>query len=188
MEREKKLILLCHCILNCNAKVEGLSKYKSFIKNLVDMLYEENISIIQLPCPEMHMYGIKRWGHTKNQFDTPFFRKQCENILVPVVDQVKNYIDNNYKVLGVIGIDGSPSCGVNLTCLGDFGGESSSIENYKKSIDSLKMVNEEGVFIEEIKKLFKKQNINIPFISLLEKDMVNSVNNIKTIIKKGDIL
>lgn len=176
MKRNKKIVLLCHCILNCNSKVEGLSTYKSMIKDLIDILYKNHIGMIQLPCPEMHIYGIKRWGHVKNQFDTSFFRNQCKDILSPTVNQVKNYIDNGYSVIGVIGIDGSPSCGVNLTCTGNFGGEFSCEENYKKCINTLTMVNEEGVFIEELKALLAENKISLPFTALLEDDMVSSVN------------
>lgn len=179
MKRSKKIVLICHCILNCNAKVEGLSTFKSMVKELIDVLYENSIGIIQLPCPEMHMYGIKRWGHVKDQFDTSMFRDQCKSILYSTVNQVENYINNGYKVLGVIGVDGSPSCGVNLTCRGNFGGESSSIDNYKKSIETLKMVNEEGVFIEELKSLLNEKQIDIPFMALLEEDMEISVKDLK---------
>ncbi|KMT22252.1 CD3072 family TudS-related putative desulfidase [Clostridium cylindrosporum] len=179
MERGRKIILLCHCILNCNSKVEGLSTFKSMIKNLVDILHSEDVGVIQLPCPEMHVYGIKRWGHVKDQFDTPFFREQCRIILEPTVNQVKNYMDNGYDVLGVVGIDGSPSCGVNLTYRGNFGGEFSCIENYKECIDTLKMVNEEGVFIEELKSILNEKGLDIPFVALLEDDMVRSIEDIK---------
>jgi predicted secreted protein len=61
MKRDKNIVVVCHCILNCNSKVEGLSEYRGavdFTKKLVD----SGIGIIQLPCPEMILYGIKRWG------------------------------------------------------------------------------------------------------------------------------
>ncbi|MEG0371368.1 MAG: hypothetical protein RR645_03640 [Clostridium sp.] len=183
MNRGKKIMLLSHCILNCNAKVEGLSSYKSSLIEVVNLLHKEGISIIQLPCPEMSIYGIKRWGHVKNQFDTPFFRSECRGMLTPIVNQVNDYINNGYNVLGVIGIDGSPSCGVNKTCKGSWGGEFKCIENYKKCVETLEMVNEEGVFIEELKKLFKESSLNIPFIALKEENMEDSVKQLNIQIK-----
>lgn len=179
MKRSKKMILLSHCILNSNSKVEGLSLYKSFIMELLEILYKKDIGIIQLPCPEMHIYGIKRWGHVKEQFDTVFFREQCRIILESTVNQVKNYMDNGYEVVGAIGIDASPSCGVDLTCRGDFGGEFSCIENYKKCIETLKMVNEEGVFIEELKCMLEEKEVAIPFMALNEEHMEESVESLK---------
>ncbi|GBF35608.1 hypothetical protein DCCM_4737 [Desulfocucumis palustris] len=87
------------------------------------MLMEKQIGIIQLPCPEMVVYGIKRWGHVREQFDTLFFREKCQDIIKPITYQLLDYVKNGYKVIGIIGVDGSPSCGVNLTCSGDWGGE-----------------------------------------------------------------
>ena len=78
MQRGKKIILLSHCILNVNPKVEGLEPYESLVKELTDYLYENKVGIIQLPCPEMAIYGIKRWGHVKDQFNYSFFKKSCE--------------------------------------------------------------------------------------------------------------
>ncbi len=40
MQRGKKIILLSHCILNVNAKVEGFEPYESLVKELTDYLYE----------------------------------------------------------------------------------------------------------------------------------------------------
>ncbi|MEF9951140.1 MAG: hypothetical protein RR840_02570 [Clostridium sp.] len=170
MKRGKKIVLLSHCILNCNSKVEGLSNYKSMKFEIIETLHKMDIGIIQLPCPEMHIYGIKRWGHTKEQFDNLHYRKEARKILEPIGDQVKNYIDNGYEFIGYVGIDGSPSCGVNYTCSGNWGGEYKSIENYKNAIDSLKKIHESGVFIEEAKKLFNDLGINMPYYSIPEEE------------------
>ena len=99
---------ICHCIINANSKVEGLSQYGGIFKEFIDIIGGKDIGIIQLPCPEMIIYGIKRWGHVKEQFDTLFYRQQCREMLRPIVQQTKSYMDAGYEILGVVGIDGSP--------------------------------------------------------------------------------
>ena len=178
MKRKKKIILVCHCVLNSNSKVEGLSQYEGVFKEYVNIIANKGIGIIQLPCPEMIMYGIKRWGHVKEQFDNLFYRQECRKMIEPIIQQVKNYVDAGYEIVGVVGIDGSPSCGVNFTCSGNFGGEivdSCQIDNI---LDSLKEVNGSGVFIEELKKYLQEINLEIPFISINEKDVYRSLDEI----------
>lgn len=178
MKRKKKIILVCHCVLNSNSKVEGLSQYEGVFKEYVNIIANKGIGIIQLPCPEMIMYGIKRWGHVKEQFDNLFYRQECRRILEPIIQQIRNYVDFGYEIVGVVGIDGSPSCGVNFTCSGNFGGEivdSCQIDNI---LDSLKEVNGSGVFIEELKKYLQEINLEIPFISINEKDVYRSLDEI----------
>lgn len=178
MKRKKKIVLVCHCVLNSNSKVEGLSQYEGVFKEYVNIIANKGIGIIQLPCPEMIMYGIKRWGHVKEQFDNLFYRQECRRILEPIIQQIRNYVDFGYEIVGVVGIDGSPSCGVNFTCSGNFGGEivdSCQIDNI---LDSLKEVNGSGVFIEELKKYLQEINLEIPFISINEKDVYSSLDEI----------
>lgn len=65
----KKIIILSHCILNEYSKVKGYDKDENYEPNTLDfmkMLMENNIGIIQLPCPETTCYGLKRWGHVKD--------------------------------------------------------------------------------------------------------------------------
>lgn len=184
LERSKKIILTCHCILNSNSKVEGLSQYEGIFKEIVDLIHENGIGIIQLPCPEMIIYGIKRWGHVKEQFDTLFYRENCREMLKPIIAQVKAYKDSGYEIVGVIGIDGSPSCGVNLTCSGGWMGELSSNDNIHNIIKDLKEINESGVFIEELKKYLEEYHINIPFSAINENDVFSSLNDIKNFLNK----
>ncbi len=82
---------------------------------------DNNISIIQLPCPEITYYGVKRWGHVKDQFDTTHFRKHCRQLFSIYLEQIEEYINNGYEILGIVGIEGSPTCGVNKTCVGKWG-------------------------------------------------------------------
>lgn len=178
MKRGKKIVLLSHCMLNCNAKVEGLSTYRAMKFRILEKLYSMDIGVIQLPCPEMHIYGIKRWGHTKEQFDNLHYRNEARKLLEPIGNQVKNYIENGYRVIGVIGVDGSPSCGVSLTCSGQWGGEFKSLDNYQKALDTLKVIEEKGVFMEEAEKLFNELGINIPFTAIREEGVEVSIDNL----------
>lgn len=179
MERNRKLVVVCHCILNCNSKVEGLSTFEG-THNIVSELIEEGYGIIQLPCPEMIMYGIKRWGHTKEQFDNLFYRNQCRLMLEPYIKQFENYIKNNYKLKGIIAIDGSPSCGYNKTCSSnEWFGEISGCENLNEKINDIKMIDGKGVFIEELEKLLIENKLEVQILGLDE-----SIKDISKLIEK----
>ena len=179
MNRGKRIIILAHCILNANAKVYGLSTYPAVMTNLVNYLIENNIAIIQLPCPEMEIYGIQRWGHVKEQFDTLHFREKCSQMLKGIVGQIKNYRDNNYEVLGIVGINGSPSCGVTKTCSSkEWYGDFLDKEETWGRIEKLSVVNGMGVFIEELTKLLQTYDIQIPLWAVDEMDFENSTNEI----------
>lgn len=179
MNRGKRIIVLSHCILNANAKVYGLSTYPAVMKKLVNYLIDNNIAIIQLPCPEMALYGSQRWGHVKEQFDTLHFRESCRQMLQLIVGQMKNYLDNHYEILGIIGIDGSPSCGVIKTCSSkDWYGDFLDKEETWKKIDKLNVVEGMGVFIEEFTNLLQKHEIKIPMWAVDEGDIESSTNKI----------
>ena len=168
MERNRKMVAVCHCLLNCNSKVEGGSIFKgvhSFVKQLIN----DDYGIIQLPCPEMIMYGMKRWGHVKEQFDTLFFRNQCRIMLEPYIRQFSEYLKCGYSIDSILAIDGSPSCGYNMTCSSDeWSGEMGGCSNLDDKINSLKMINEKGVFIEELEKLLIEYKLDIPIIGIDE--------------------
>lgn len=183
MKRNKKIILVSHCILNSNSKVEGLSQYEGMLKEAIDMIYEKGVGIIQLPCPEMIIYGIKRWGHVKEQFDTLFYRENCREMLKPIIGQLKSYVDTGYEIVGVLGIDGSPSCGVNFTCSGDWEGDPSSKDDIDHKIKDLKEISGTGVFMEEFQKYLKEYNLEIPFTAIDENNVFDSLDNVKELLE-----
>lgn len=186
MERSKKMIIMSHCILNSNSKVEGLSGYKGVISEVINLVIDRGIGIIQLPCPEMIMYGIKRWGHVKEQFDTPFYRQNCRKMIVHIVNQIIDYRDNGYKILGVIGIDGSPSCGVNKTCSSNWGGELSKNKQLMDTINNIEWIKESGVLIDELKKCFEENDLDIPFIAVDEMNINDNINEIRQFLNRRE--
>ncbi|MDO6354059.1 hypothetical protein Q3V94_03030 [Caloramator sp. CAR-1] len=187
MNRSRKIIILSHCMLNANSKVEGLAIYKGAQNSLISFLIEEGYGIIQLPCPEITLYGIKRWGHVKEQFDTPYFREHCRNIFMPYLNQIMDYVKNGYQIHGLIGIDGSPSCGVNKTCSSTkWGGEVGEEFGINEKIKDLKIIQGKGVFIEEIENLLIQKGTNIKLLGLDEENL-SSQNAIIEFLKKNVI-
>lgn len=169
----KKILVVTHCILNRAAKVESynidsINKEDELRKELLKEVFEKDIELLQLPCPEFSMYGSKRWGHVKDQFDNPFFRNHCKKILSPVIEQLLEYYSNKekFEIVGIVAIDGSPSCGYNFTCKGNYGGELGGCTTLDEKIESIVLENESGVFMEELKKLLNDNSINIPIRTL----------------------
>lgn len=170
MKRDKKIVLVAHCLLNTNAKVEGLSSVSGaapIIKKLIDKGY----GIIQLPCIEMSMFGTQRWGVVFEQCDFPEYRRRCREHLQPIVWQIEDYLNNGYIIKCVLGIDGSPTCAVNRTVSGKWGGELSGANSFRKNIDTIQKINRKGVMMEELEKILIDKQIDIPFIALDEDHM-----------------
>lgn len=163
MNRSKKIAIISHCIINQNSVVKGEYKDINIFFPFIKKLFEDNIGILQLPCPETECYGLRRWGHVKEQFDNCGYRKYLEKIVNSFVDIIKEYINNGYEIVGIYGIAGSPSCGVNLTCSANWEGEISLYKDKEDIVSRVKMINESGIFMEIFKSVLDKNKINIPF-------------------------
>lgn len=163
MNRSKKIDIISHCIINQNSVVKGEYKDINIFFPFIKKLFEDNIGILQLPCPETECYGLRRWGHVKEQFDNCGYRKYLEKIVNSFVDIIKEYINNGYEIVGIYGIAGSPSCGVNLTCSANWEGEISLYKGKEDIVSRIKMINESGIFMEIFKSVLDKNKINIPF-------------------------
>lgn len=166
MNRSKKIAIISHCIINQNSVVKGEYKDINIFFPFIKKLFEENIGILQLPCPETECYGLRRWGHVKEQFDNCGYRKYLEKIVNSFVDIIKEYINNGYEIVGIYGIAGSPSCGVNLTCSANWEGEISLYKDKEDIVSRVKMINESGIFMEIFKSILDKNKINIPFYDI----------------------
>ncbi|WP_313341051.1 CD3072 family TudS-related putative desulfidase [Sedimentibacter sp.] len=113
MERNKRIILISHCILNQNSVVYPLARAKGAYKDIIIELINNDIGIHQLPCPEYRYLGLKREPMTKEQYDNKNFRNINKRIANDTVIVIKEYLSNGYEVLGIIGINESPTCGIN---------------------------------------------------------------------------
>lgn len=168
--RNKKIIILAHCLLNTNSKVAGFSPQASGEQSLVSLLLSKGYGIMQLPCPENRVYGNKRWGQSREQFDNPHFRKECQKMLSPYIDEILDYIKNGYEIAGIISVYGSPSCGYKASfSTASYGGEL-DISTVQLLIDSGKLSDSSGIFMEEFENLLKTSNLDLPFFNFIEEN------------------
>jgi predicted secreted protein len=123
--RSKKLVLVAHCVLNQNSKIDGCAHYPGAMKEVAELLMSACCGIVQLPCPELMQLGLDRQAdrqsdRTIESEDTRVARLMCESagrlccrqIAEETAYQVQEYLKNGFKVGGMLGINGSPTCGV----------------------------------------------------------------------------
>lgn len=163
MLRNRKVIILSHCILNQNSVVKPLSRSKGAYNDVVKLIIDSDIGILQLPCPELLFLGSRRPPMTKKQYDTTEYRTLCNSLLQNTMLQIKEYLGNNYNIIGIIGIEGSPTCG---------------------------LLNNQGVLMEEFISLLKDEKIELPRFQIPtdyieEKDNQSFLNLLKDFISNN---
>lgn len=167
MERSKGLLLISHCIINQNTVVEPLARdQKRLFEKLLPYL-NKGTGIIQLPCPEMRCLGLKRWGHVREQFDNPYFRRQCKDMLSRIIEDIEEYLKNGYVIEGVAGIEGSPSCGCLKSCSSKEWKGSVSAPDLK---DKVEVSEEMGIFMDVFKNMLLEKDIDLDFFDLIKMD------------------
>jgi len=149
--RSKKVMFVAHCILNQNARINTCAYTPAAIPKIPQCLLQRNIGIIQMPCPELGCLGLGRGGPVEiyDQLSTPGGRRYLRSIAQDVVYQVRQYRKQGFRVLGVLGIDGSPSCGVDLT--------------YYKGEKPGK-----GAFMEELTAAFTAAGLDVPVRGVMD--------------------
>jgi predicted secreted protein len=109
---------LAHCLLNANAKVDEGARCAGVFSPVVQVLRDHGCTIRQMPCPELAFAGTRRFWAVREQYDTPAFRGHCERLAGPVAAQIRADLEAGRRVL-IVGIDGSPSMGVEVTAASD---------------------------------------------------------------------
>ena len=133
---------MAHCLLNPLTRVKGL----------VPVPFRPEGPTVQLPCPEALYLGLERWAVTRNQLDVPQFRRFCRSLITQYVDLLQMLAGQGAR-LRILGLAGSPSCGVETTSSGYTGGRVREAEHAH--------VAGRGVFMEEL--LAELERRNVPF-------------------------
>src|SRR5690349_4821365 len=113
---------LAHCLLNANAKVDEGARCAGVSMPVLALLREHDATIRQMPCPELGFGGTRRFWAVREQYDTPAYRAHCRRLAGPVAARIRADLAAGSRVV-LVGIDGSPSLGVELTASSaDWGG------------------------------------------------------------------
>lgn len=170
LNRSKKIIVVSHCILNANAKVAPLAAYPGVLKSIIQQFVDNGTGIFQLPCPESSYMGINRWGMGFEQYNSPGFRRHCRKILEPCIDQLNNFVSAGYEIVGVIGADGSPNCGVSKIPTGLEGGVIGMAEPVEKQLEKLEFQTGTGVYFSILREMLEQSSISTEFMAVDEEN------------------
>jgi len=123
--RSKRVILVSHCIFNQNTKIDRCACYPGAMKETAQLLIESGAGILQMPCPELLTLGLDRrvdplhQGSIEAEDDRVAEEMNleeagtvCHRIAQELIYQIRQYRQHGFRVIGVLGINGSPTCGV----------------------------------------------------------------------------
>jgi predicted secreted protein len=163
----RKVVFLANCLLNQNAKVAEFALYPGVVGPVVDLFRQKGFEVEQLPCPELTFMGINRWWQTKDQYDTPGYRKHCRRLAKVTADLIEHYKRAGCKVY-LVGLDGSPLA---------------TLEQYQ-------VVPGRGVWIEELLEELKRRGITFDGETGVPMDvpgfnMDRSLNELRQFIEEG---
>jgi len=163
--RSKRVILLAHCILNQNAKIDGCAHYPGVVREVLEVILASGCGVVQMECPEIAHLGLGRLvapgsARTVESEDTRVAELMegqagqacCREIAGRVTHQIDEYLRNGFAVLAVLGVNGSPTCGVET--------------GWRGGVE----VAEPGVLIREILQACQRRGHSVPFRGLKAKD------------------
>ena len=166
--RSKKVVFIAHCFLNQNSISDGTAVYPAVFKNVIEFFMKADIGIVQMPCPEFCCLGLDRGNiygantpvvientriRAEMKKDIP--NGQLDQLADYVVYQILEYLKYEFKVVGIIGANRSPNCGVDTT-----------------SDNNIEMKGM-GLFMEKISCRLSEKSVSIPMIGLKGTDDIS---------------
>ncbi len=128
--RSRKLVITSHCLLNQNSISDGTADLPSQFSGIIQLLMAQNIGIIQLPCPELLCLGLDRQdkeganrellqenSRIRNLLQQEKYRKLLQTKAEELAYQIDQYLRYDFEIFGIIGVNRSPSCGIETTSL-----------------------------------------------------------------------
>jgi predicted secreted protein len=114
--RSRKVVFLSHCMLNQNARIVHAADFPAMFEPLIDYLQKKQVGLIQMPCPELYCLGLGR-RDVRVGLESPAGRQRLERLIDDVVFTIREYLFQGFEIVGILGKQGSPACGVTRTWL-----------------------------------------------------------------------
>lgn len=163
--RSGRVIFLSHCILNQNARMVNCGDFPAMFEPLIDYLKKKQVGLIQMPCIELYCLGLGRFD-VRVGMETPAGMKRLERLIDDQVFTMREYLFQGFEIVGILGKQVSPSCGVTRTWL----------DNREQD--------GQGVWIRELKKRLVKEKLDIPIHGVADFKQDESINWLEERLKK----
>ena len=126
--RSRRVVFLAHCLLNQNAISDGTAEVPAAHREILRLILDAQVSVAQMPCPELCCLGLDRGDpkggerpveaentRIRRAMGQPEASARLRELTDQVVWQIREYQKRGFAVLGIVGVDRSPCCGVNTT-------------------------------------------------------------------------
>lgn len=160
-KRSGKIVVVSHCILNVHSLEDNLAIYPGLEEEVFNLLVSKGVGLFQLPCPEMDLFGIFRKPLPKESYERPKIRIHYKQLAKRIVKQLEWFKRKGYKIVAVLGAEGSPSCGVNF--VGKWKCDKSGKRRFPNDIV---FIEGRGIFMEELKKVTDEKGIQTNWIGI----------------------
>ena len=148
-KRKRRVIFVSHCWLNINTRFPEGCAFEGANVPLIKTLLDSGLGIIQMPCPEYECLGLEKalYGEIAGEDLRACFRKSAQ----VVAKQIEDYLALGFEIVGVLGMNPSPSCGIDTAK-----GKGTMLGTSRDTSE----IAEPGVFIEELQKLLEEKGIS----------------------------
>lgn len=147
--RSGKVVFLSHCMLNQNARIVRAADFPAMFELLIEYLQKKQVGLIQMPCPELYCLGLGRRA-VRVGLESPAGRQRLERLIDDLVFTIREYLFQDFQIIGILGKQGSPACGVTRTWLDN------------------RQQDGQGVWIRELKKRLVAEKLDIPVFGVAD--------------------
>jgi predicted secreted protein len=207
-ERSNRVIFVSHCLLNEHTRYAGGAFRQGSVDELVDGFQREGLGIVQMRCPEQCAWGGVRKPYILPVYGArgtalypslvvlfPLFllytRMRYHVFARSIAREIADYVRSGTAVVGIVGVGGSPSCGVWTTL------------DLRRSVDSLAScpvaqlnrdtMNEQaivacrrrgqGMFTEALRRHLAYRRLSV---SWYEHDLLNEIRGQPALLQPGE--
>ena len=156
--RSHRFVAVIDCILNQNARDAGAARFPAMNIELLQLCHEQQVGVLQMPCPEIAALGIKRAREPgqgiRAALDTCEGRRRCDELAAEIVGRIVAYCAEGYEFIGIVGGNPqSPGCAV-----------------HHDQFSSPALTGESGLFMQSLQAEFGKRGIAARFMAIRDHD------------------
>jgi predicted secreted protein len=185
--RSGRVVFVSHCLLNENVRYPGGATRPGAVREVLTRYVDAGVGLCQMPCPEQrawggvrkrnlrHLYGCRvlRWRLVRRALlttGTAWTRAVYRRLARRIAGEVADYVASGFEVVEIVGVGGSPSCGVRTTL--DLDGAVAAMARHgpdsdrraaNRDIVTTNVVPGSGLFIECLERALQSRGLTIAY-------------------------